>query len=409
MSDSAADSLYGSDVRVLQHILFGARNAPPPVKAATRKKAEAALARVRKGGRLRPAGLGAVRGSGQQGRQRLSAAGPQGPVRGRVRQRRLGAPAGADQRRRRDAVRLPPDPAAAARRGPRAAGRLPAGAGRQPRWTRPIMDSLAKANNIEVKQDAAATMRAALRRHRGVARAPRTVITSYKGGELTVREYLRWVRALPPQYLHQLKAANDSTLQRFARVLTQNMLLLREADAAGIQPTELEWKTMERALSLAARHAQDRDGARRRDLKRQHRGPGGAREGGRPKMEQYFDNLIAGKVDAPAVALGAGLAPAGAVRATGSTRLGSPARWSSRRQMKAKADSAQGAAVRCAARPAARRFRVLARCPALPRRRARPGRPRPPRAAPCERRPRRTAPRGRRSRPWPRAAEGVQR
>ncbi|HEX7788454.1 MAG TPA: hypothetical protein VF653_19700, partial [Methylomirabilota bacterium] len=43
MSDSAADSLYRSDVRVLQDILFGARNAPPPVKAATRKKAEDAL------------------------------------------------------------------------------------------------------------------------------------------------------------------------------------------------------------------------------------------------------------------------------------------------------------------------------------------------------------------------------
>ena len=49
MSDSAADSLYRSDVRVLQHILFGARNAPPPVKEATRRKAEATLVQVRKG------------------------------------------------------------------------------------------------------------------------------------------------------------------------------------------------------------------------------------------------------------------------------------------------------------------------------------------------------------------------
>ena len=48
-SDSAADSLYRTDVRVLQHILFGARNAPPPVKEATRKKAGATLVRVRKG------------------------------------------------------------------------------------------------------------------------------------------------------------------------------------------------------------------------------------------------------------------------------------------------------------------------------------------------------------------------
>ena len=50
MSDTAADSLYHQpEVRLLQHILFSARNAPPPVKEATRKKAEATLARIRKG------------------------------------------------------------------------------------------------------------------------------------------------------------------------------------------------------------------------------------------------------------------------------------------------------------------------------------------------------------------------
>ena len=51
VSDAAIDSLYQApDVRVLQHILFGARaSASPSDKAAAKRKAEGALARIRKG------------------------------------------------------------------------------------------------------------------------------------------------------------------------------------------------------------------------------------------------------------------------------------------------------------------------------------------------------------------------
>ena len=58
-------------------------------------------------------------------------------------------------------------------------------------------------------------------------------LVRFRGGELTVQEYLRWVGALPPQLTAQLRQANDSMLGEFARVLTQNVLLLRTADSAG--------------------------------------------------------------------------------------------------------------------------------------------------------------------------------
>ena len=89
-------------------------------------------------------------------------------------------------------------------------------------------------------------------------RSPTTRVASSRSSE-----FLRWVRALPPQYSPQLKAADDTTLTQFARILTQNVLLLREADAAKIRSPGAEWKTCKRHYLAPARHAQDGDGTHR--------------------------------------------------------------------------------------------------------------------------------------------------
>ena len=41
-------------------------------------------------------------------------------------------------------------------------------------------------------------------------------------------------------------------LSKFARVLTQNVLLLREADTAKIAITPVEWATLKRATTRAS-------------------------------------------------------------------------------------------------------------------------------------------------------------
>jgi hypothetical protein len=157
-----------------------------------------------------------------------------------------------------------------------------------------FMDSLAEASDIELKSDAPATMRAALGATEE-ARRSEQAIASYEGGELTVQQFLRWVRALPPQYLQQLKSADDSTLLRFGRVLTQNTLLLREAEAAGIRPTELEWKTMERRYLSQLDTLKTEMGLTGADLTDSTVSAAERQKVAGLKMEQYFDNLIAGK------------------------------------------------------------------------------------------------------------------
>ena len=157
-----------------------------------------------------------------------------------------------------------------------------------------FMDSLAQANKIDIEDDAPATIRSALGATEESRRSGQT-IANYKGGELTVQQFLRWVRALPPQYLQQLKSADDSTLIRFARVLTQNTLLLREADAANIRPTELEWKTMERKYLSQLDTLKTEMGLTGADLTDTTVSAAERQKVAGLKMEQYFDNLIAGK------------------------------------------------------------------------------------------------------------------
>jgi hypothetical protein len=294
MSDSAADSLYRQpDVRLLQHILFGARNAPPPLKAATRKKAEAALGRIRKGADF---GQLASELSEDPGSKADSGYLPPGP-RGRFVPAfdsvgwglQPGQTSGiVETQFGFHLIRRPALPEVRERFGDYLLER--AGVALDSTF----MDSLADASDIEVEPGAAATMRAAL----GAAEESRrssSAITTYKGGKMTVQEFLRWVRALPPQYLQQLKAADDSTLMRFARVLTQNTLLIREADAAGIRPSELEWKGLERGYLAQLDTLKTEMGLVGADLTDTTVAATERQKVAGLRMAQYFDQLIDGK------------------------------------------------------------------------------------------------------------------
>ena len=293
MSDSAADSLYRTDVRVLQHILFGARNAPPPVKEATRKKAESTLAQVRKGAEFSHLALQLSEDPGSKSDSGYLPPSPKGRF-----VASFDSAAWALQPGQTSGVVETPFGFHLIRRPPlgEVRGRLDdylmERAGAMVDST--FMDSLAQANKIDIDDDAPATIRSAL----GSAEESRSSgrsIASFKGGELTVQQFLRWVRALPPQYLQQLRAADDSTLIRFARVLTQNTLLLREADAAGIRPTELEWKTMERKYLSELDTLKLAMGLADSDLTDSTVSASERQKVAGIKMESYFDNLIAGK------------------------------------------------------------------------------------------------------------------
>jgi hypothetical protein len=292
---SSVDSVYSAaDVRVLQHILFGVR---PKSDSATRKaaklKAQATLAKIRKGTSFGQLASELSEDPGSKADSGYLPPSPKGrfvpafdstgwslqpgQVSGLVE-----TPFGYHIIKR---------PSLAEARG-RIEDYLTERAGVH--LDSLYMDSLAKANKIEVLPDAPVIMRTAAQSP-DEARKSSKALVRYRGGQLTVQDYLRWVRALPPQYTGQLKAGNDSMLIRFARILTQNVLLLREADSAKIVVSPLEWATMERGYRAQLDTLKGEMGLDASDVTDPAVAAAERDKVAELKVDRYFDQLIAGK------------------------------------------------------------------------------------------------------------------
>jgi PPIC-type peptidyl-prolyl cis-trans isomerase-like protein len=243
-SAAVIDSVYnGSELRVFQHILIGApQAAKPEQKAAAKKKAEATLAKLKGGADF---GQLATQVSDDPGSKADGGFLPPSP-RGRFVPTfdsagwRLtpGAMTGLVESPFGYHIIKRPAEAAVQPRLAAYLGQLNAG-----KADSAYMEALGKTNQLDIAKSAAADMRAATLNPEA-SKGSSKRLTSFKNGELTVGEYLRWVRALPPQYDAQLKQANDTVLAQFAKVLSLNLLLLRQADSAKVALTEAEWKML---------------------------------------------------------------------------------------------------------------------------------------------------------------------
>jgi hypothetical protein len=156
------------------------------------------------------------------------------------------------------------------------------------------MDSLAQSNKIVVVKDAPAAIRSALEDPDGARHSEKTLVR-YTGGTLNTKDFLRWVRALPPQYATQLRQADDSMLTKFSKLLTQNVLLLREADSAGIGITPEEWSSLRARYdgqldSLKTEMGLDGAGASDSTAS-----PAEREKAAALRVERYFDLLMEGK------------------------------------------------------------------------------------------------------------------
>jgi hypothetical protein len=156
------------------------------------------------------------------------------------------------------------------------------------------MDSLATQSQIKVEKDAPGAMRGAAE-NPDKARRSTKKLTTYKGGELTVSEFMRWIQALPPQYFTQLRQADDSMLNQFAKVLTQNLLLLRQADSAGIRITPAEWNDLATHYRTQVDTLRSEMGLDTTALWDSTVASADRDKVAALKVDQYFDRLISGK------------------------------------------------------------------------------------------------------------------
>ncbi|MEO8089281.1 MAG: peptidylprolyl isomerase [Gemmatimonadales bacterium] len=292
---AAADSVYQADqVRVLQHILFRVPpNAVPEVRSVARKKANNTLNRLKQGADFSKLASELSEDPGSKMERGFLPASPKGKFVTAFDSAGWSLAPGAMS----GVVETPfgyhiikrPDQTVARER---LAAYLAESAGT--RLDSIYMDSLALTRKIKVARGAAAAMREAGENPDEARRSSKTLV-SYKGGEFTLGEFMRWLQALPPQYIAQLKQANDSMLTQFAKILTQNVLLLEQADSAKIQLTPEEWQ------GLQARYRSQIDTLRAEmgfddsSLGDSTAAPAERNKVAALKLDEYFDGLVGGK------------------------------------------------------------------------------------------------------------------
>jgi peptidyl-prolyl cis-trans isomerase D len=92
------------------------------------------------------------------------------------------------------------------------------------------------AAGVQLKDNAAASIKDAAKeptKHR----TDKTTLATFKGGELTVADFLSWMESVPPQQgiLQRIPGAPDSALKPFIKQVTMQQVLLRRADSAKVQ------------------------------------------------------------------------------------------------------------------------------------------------------------------------------
>ena len=91
-------------------------------------------------------------------------------------------------------------------------------------------------SNITVRSNGVALAKAAAR-DISANRRNDDVMATFRGGDLTVTEFVRWVESFPPQMriTSQMAQAPDSVVRQFVKSIARNEVLLLKADSAGIK------------------------------------------------------------------------------------------------------------------------------------------------------------------------------
>lgn len=145
-------------------------------------------------------------------------------------------------------------------------------------------------NQLTVRPDAPARIKAALE-DLHAAEGSGQALATFKGGKLSVGEMVRWIRILPPQLSMQLRQADSSGTAQFVKLLSTNLLLLRQADSAGVALDTTEY------LGLRQRYLPAVDSLRTDlDFKLDGSLSRGARDAAiQAKLDSLFNRLVTGQ------------------------------------------------------------------------------------------------------------------
>lgn len=117
------------------------------------------------------------------------------------------------------------------------------------------MASLDTARQLKLRGDAGAAVRQAVQ-DINAARTDGHTLVGYRGGSFTVRDLVRWIRALPPEVSQAVPTASDAQIGLLLRQLAERNILLQQADSAAVQLTDSDWADLRAAHDSALRKVQ---------------------------------------------------------------------------------------------------------------------------------------------------------
>jgi PPIC-type peptidyl-prolyl cis-trans isomerase-like protein len=129
------------------------------------------------------------------------------------------------------------------------------------------VDHLTAKRQPKVADGAPALVRQAVQDLVAARKDTRTLV-SYRDGVLRVKDLARWLFALDPNDVRAIPGASDDQLRRFLKLVTQQHLLIQQADSAGVRLTPDDWRqlrtehdstlaTLERVLAVTPELLED--------------------------------------------------------------------------------------------------------------------------------------------------------
>jgi PPIC-type peptidyl-prolyl cis-trans isomerase-like protein len=157
------------------------------------------------------------------------------------------------------------------------------------------MAELTAKAELNVKPGAAAAIRTAAA-DPVAARKSSKELVSYKGGSFRVKDLSPWLEALPMQSAAQIKIANDTILEGFARTLAQNEILLKQADSAKVTMNPAQFESMSAQFKSAIDALREAMGLNTPEFSDSSKVPEAERRKlAATKVEEYFDKLVKGE------------------------------------------------------------------------------------------------------------------
>jgi hypothetical protein len=160
------------------------------------------------------------------------------------------------------------------------------------------LDSLGIRHGLKVDPAAVSRMREAVT-SRDKAIISKDVLVKYDTGALTVSDFMRWVTALGPQWAGDMATRPDSSLVAFARLITQNQLLLLQADSAGVTVPAADWANMKARYDGQIDSLRILLGLTESELTDPAANPEQRRKVAALKVQGYWDRLARGTADRP--------------------------------------------------------------------------------------------------------------